>query len=98
MKKLLTYLPYYRVSSKFRLFVTGFVQVFFVAVNTYFLSNTFYVGVFTTSFMISMIWSWNVKKVAFGSLRDRVAYSLGASCGSLAGLGSSYTILNLFSA
>jgi hypothetical protein len=69
-----------------KLFITGFVQVFFVAVNTYFLANSLFVGVFGTSFCISWVWSHNVKKVAFGSTLDRSLYSLGASVGSVLGL------------
>jgi hypothetical protein len=68
------------------LFITGFVQVFFVAVNTFFLAREMYWGVMVASFMISLVWSFNVKRVAFGSFWDRVVYSLGAMCGSLFGL------------
>ena len=45
-----------------KLFITGFFQVLFVAINTYFLSKEFYVGVIICGFIISLIWSWNVKK------------------------------------
>ena len=69
-----------------KLFTTGFVQVFCVAVNTYFLSKSCFVGVFICGFMISFIWSWNVKKVAFGTMKDRIAYASGAGFGSLIGL------------
>jgi hypothetical protein len=69
-----------------KLFITGFVQVFFVAINTYFLSKEFYIGVFICGTIISLIWSWNVKRVAFGSLRERLFYSFGAGFGSIAGL------------
>jgi len=69
-----------------KLFLTGFMQVFFVAINTYFLSKGFYAGVFVCGFIISLIWSWNVKKIAFGSTKDRIYYSLGAGYGSLLGL------------
>ena len=69
-----------------RLFTTGFLQVFFVAINTIFLANQFYLGVLLASFAISLIWSFNVKKVAFGSMRDRLIYSVGAMTGSVAGL------------
>lgn len=68
------------------LFITGFVQVFFVAINTYFLSKEMYLGVLAAAFMISIVWSWNVKKVAFGSRLDRVVYSAGAAFGSVSGL------------
>lgn len=70
-----------------QLFSTGFLQVFFVAINTYFLAQANFIGVAFASFAISFIWSHNVKKVAFGSIRDRLIYSFGAMCGALAGLG-----------
>lgn len=76
-----------------RLFTTGFLQVFFVAINTIFLANQYYLGVALASFAISLIWSFNVKKVAFGSMRDRLVYSAGAMIGSLAGLFTSTLFL-----
>jgi hypothetical protein len=76
-----------------KLFITGFVQVFFVAINTYFLSKEFYLGVFICAFIISLIWSWNVRKVAFGTFKDRLCYALGAGFGSLLGLIVSKIIL-----
>ncbi|MFD2600181.1 hypothetical protein ACFSQ3_14580 [Sphingobacterium corticis] len=69
-----------------QLFITGFLQVFFVAINTYFITQRNYIGVLVVSFLISFIWSFNVKKVAFGSISDRLIYSLGASIGGLSGL------------
>jgi len=99
MKSLLSNMApfrFWQVTGTVKLFTTGFIQVFFVAVNTYFLANTYFIGVFTTSFMISMVWSYNVKKVAFGGTRDRIAYSLGAAFGSVVGLASSYSLLLMF--
>jgi len=40
----------------FKLFLTGFLQVFFVAINTYFIFQEFYVGVFLCGWIISLIW------------------------------------------
>lgn len=77
------------VIARFSLFSTGFIQVYFVAVNTYFIANEMYLGVLIASFLISLIWTFNVKKVAFGSTIDRIIYALGATCGSLVGLWSS---------
>jgi hypothetical protein len=77
-----------------KLFITGFTQVFFVAINTYFISKAIYGGVLICGFLISFIWSWNVKKVAFGTLQDRLWYSFGASVGSLVGLMVSVFIFN----
>jgi len=76
-----------------KLLFTGFLQVFFVAINTTFISRSFYSGVFICGVIISLIWSWNVKKVVFGNLSDRIYYSLGAGIGSLTGLIVSENIL-----
>jgi hypothetical protein len=76
----------------YSLFFTGFIQVYFISVNTYFLSKEMYWGVLIAAFMISWVWSLNIKKLAFGSAFDRVVYALGATAGSLAGLWSSSLI------
>ena len=65
---------------------TGFLQVFFVAINTYFIANRMILGTLFAGFAISLIWSFNVKKVAFGSNADRLIYASGAAIGSLCGL------------
>jgi hypothetical protein len=77
------------------LFLMGFIQVYFVAVNVYFLSKELYIGVFVSSFLINIIWTENIKKIAFGSAKDRINYALGASVGSIAGLFSSSIIASL---
>jgi O-antigen/teichoic acid export membrane protein len=73
-----------------QLFFTGFLQVFFVAANTYLISRYFLVGVAVCTFLISFIWTYNVSrkdgKVSFQSLKDRMIYSVGAMCGGLSGL------------
>lgn len=76
-----------------KLFVTGFLQVFFVAINTYFIATKAVYGTAIAGFLISFVWSFNVKKVAFGDTKDRIIYSLGASLGSTVGLLVSMYIL-----
>jgi hypothetical protein len=76
-----------------KLFLTGFLQVFFVACNTYFISKSFFIGVFICGLIISLIWSWNVKKIVFGTFNDRIIYAFGAAFGSLLGLIISKLIL-----
>lgn len=71
--------------SKIKLFTTGFIQVIFVAANTVFISKYQLVGNLLTAFAISFVWTYNVKKVAFGETSDRWAYAIGASLGSVAG-------------
>lgn len=68
------------------LFLSGFLQVFLISGNTYFIAQKFYPGVAVFGFLISFVWSLNVRRVALGTLQDRVKYSIGAAAGSLAGL------------
>lgn len=72
------------MKSKLSLFGTGFIQVFLVVLNTYFIAKDFLLGLIICGFMISFVWSHNVKKIAFGSEKDRVIYSLAAMIGSIA--------------
>lgn len=82
-------------AQRLSLALTGYVQVFFVAVNTYFLAQANYGGVVVASFMISMVWSFNVKRVAFGTMSDRVIYALGATGGSITGLWASTSLMDV---
>lgn len=68
-----------------KLFTSGFIQVFLVVLNTYFISKDFIIGIILCSFGISYFWSHNVKKVAFGKESDRLIYASGAMAGGLAG-------------
>ncbi|HTF81281.1 MAG TPA: hypothetical protein VL947_06140 [Cytophagales bacterium] len=79
-----------------KLFTTGFLQVFFVAVNTFFIAKGFSVGVVTCGFLISFIWSYNVKKISIGTLKERVLYSSGAGTGSLLGMWTSQYMYIVF--
>ena len=69
-----------------KLFITGFLQVYFVAINTVFLAKGFIFGVLIAAFLISFVWSFNVKRIAFGSTKDKIIYSIGAAIGSVIGL------------
>lgn len=69
-----------------KLFLTAFVQVFLVAVNTIFLAKGIWVGVMVASFGISYTWTLNVGRIAVSIGKDRFVYAFGAMCGSLMGL------------
>jgi hypothetical protein len=77
---------FYKEGKEIKLYTTGFLQVYFVALNTVFLAKELYIGVAFAAFAISWLWSSNVKRVAFGDAKDRAIYSFGAMAGSLAGL------------
>jgi hypothetical protein len=74
------------MKEEIKLLSTGFMQVFFVAINTHFISTKNLHGTVVAGFIISLIWSFNVKKIAFGSTNDRFIYAFGAALGSLSGL------------
>jgi len=69
-----------------KLFITGFIQVYFVAINTVFLSQSNYFGVLVAAFLISLVWSWNVHRISVSTWKEKLTYSAGAAIGSLAGL------------
>lgn len=77
------------------LLLTGFVQVYFVALNTFLITRFMYVGVLTALFMVSFVWLYNVKRVVFGSINDRLAYDTGTALGSVSGLFTSQLIVLL---
>lgn len=68
-----------------KLFFTGYIQVLLVVFNTYCVSKDFLIGIIICSFGISYFWTHNVKKIAFGTEKDRIIYSLGALAGGLCG-------------
>ena len=67
-------------------FLTSFLQVGFVAINTLLISKQLYLGVFICSFLISLLWAFNVSKIALSDLRQKLIYALGAGTGAITGL------------
>jgi hypothetical protein len=71
--------------NKYSVFFTGLLQVTFVSMNTVFISKGLLLPMLIAGFMISLIWTFNVKRVAFGGWIDRIEYAAGATAGT--GLG-----------
>lgn len=67
-------------------FLTGFVQVFLVSANIYFISRKNWAGIAVCGFFISYLWTINVRKVAVGSTSERIIYSTGACLGGISGV------------
>ena len=65
--------------------ITAYFQIMFVCMNVVFIQNSNIIGVIISSFMISFLWTLNIKKVAFGGLVDRLIYSFFACIGSISG-------------
>lgn len=71
--------------TRIELFFTGMLQVTLVALNVICISKGWIIPMLVTSFGLSLTWTFNVKKVAFGNFLERVIYAGGAMCGT--GLG-----------
>ena len=69
-----------------RTFLTSFTQIGLVAVNTYFISQLNFIGIFIASVLISLLWCYNVTKISVSKLQDKYIYSLGAGCGAVVGI------------
>jgi hypothetical protein len=68
------------------LFSTAFVQVLLVSLNTILLAHKQIASSIAVAGLISYVWTFNVKRAAFGSHWDKIIYSLGAACGSAVGI------------
>jgi hypothetical protein len=63
------------------LFLTAAMQVCFISMNTVFISKGKVPHMLIAGFIISLIWSFNIKKIAIGNNIDRLVYSFGALLG-----------------
>ena len=69
-----------------KLFTTAFLQVALISANTYFIAHKFFIGVVMAGFIISFLWSINVKRASTSSVKERLIYSSGACLGGLTGV------------
>ena len=69
-----------------KIFFQSFLQIGLVAINTLMISKQLYLGVFICSFLISLLWAFNVSKIALSDLRQKIIYALGAGTGAITGL------------
>lgn len=67
-------------------FLTSFFQVGLVAINTLLIASGLFLGVFIVSFMISLLWAFNVSKIAVSTINQKLTYAFGAGCGAVVGL------------
>jgi uncharacterized membrane protein len=73
--------------SNISIFALGAVQVALVSLNTYQIANRHWVSAFIVGFLISFVWTFNVRSIVFGGLSGQLIYALGASFGTIVGLG-----------
>lgn len=68
-----------------KIFATSFIQIGLVAVNTLLIAKGYIIGIFLASFTISLLWSYNVSKIALSDTRKKLIYSTGAGFGAVVG-------------
>jgi hypothetical protein len=69
-----------------KIFFQSFFQVGLVAVSTILITKGYMVGIFIVSFLISLLWAFNVSRVAISTLNQKLTYAFGAGCGSVVGV------------
>ncbi len=74
------------INSKGGLFLTAFLQVALVASNVTFIAYKMWISLAITGFLISFVWTLNVKRISIGSWTDRFIYSFGAMLGTICGV------------
>ena len=74
-------------------FLTSFLQVGLVAINTYLITHLYWLGIFIVSSLISLLWAFNVSKIAISTINQKLIYAIGAGCGAITGLLFLKTIL-----
>ena len=79
-----------------KIFFQSFFQIGLVAVNTLLISKQLFLGVFMCSFLISLLWAFNVSKIALSDLRQKLIYAVGAGTGAITGLFIVNYFLNAF--
>ena len=67
-------------------FAYAWLQVTLIAMNTYQIANQKFIGALLVGFLISLIWTVNVGRVAFGCNWTRLIYATGAMAGTGTGL------------
>lgn len=65
--------------------LTGWLQVCLVSMNTYNIAHEHWTLAFVVSFLISLVWTFNVK-AALGTPLERLLYCIGAAFGVTTGM------------
>jgi hypothetical protein len=67
-------------------FFQSFFQIALVSISTVLITKHLYYGVFVVAFLISLLWTFNVSRIAVSTIKQKLIYSLGAGSGAVCGL------------
>ena len=69
-----------------RIFLQSFFQIGLVSISTILITKHYYLGIFVVAFAISLLWTYNVSKIAISSFNQKLTYALGAGIGAVCGV------------
>ena len=69
-----------------RTFFQSFFQVGLVSISTILITKHLYFGIFIVGFLISLLWTFNVSRIAISTTKQKLTYSLGAGIGAVCGV------------
>jgi len=69
-----------------KLSATAFGQIALVTASQWLITHGYFAAAVGVGFFISIIWTLNIKRVAFGCWRERIVYAASAMLGTVVGL------------
>ena len=68
------------------IFLSSLLQIFFVSVNTILISKEMVIQAGVCGFLLSLVWTFNIKRIGIASWGERISYCLGAGIGTSSGI------------
>jgi hypothetical protein len=69
-----------------KIFFQSFFQIGLVSISTILITKHLYFGIFVVSFLITLLWTFNVSRIAVSTIKQKLIYSLGAGAGAVSGV------------
>jgi len=68
------------------IFFSSLLQIFFVSVNTILISKEMIIQAGVCGFLLSLVWTFNIRRITIASWGERISYCLGAGLGTSSGI------------
>jgi len=68
------------------IFFSSLLQIFFVSVNTILISKEMVIQAGVCGFLLSLVWTFNIRRITIASWAERISYCLGAGIGTSSGI------------
>lgn len=87
----------FNVNKYIKIFITAFFQVFFVALNTFFIAKEKMELSFIAAIFIAILWTYNVRSIVVGTRMASFVYAIGSGTGSLVAIIFAKKIIQILS-